>query len=315
MMKRAVIYARVSTDEQGQGYSLPTQLESCRKYAAERGYVVAEEFTDMHTGTEIERPGLNDLYRLVAKGGTDFSVFERAGVPGLNFAYAFNRTVYHTALDDVDSVDPRSLQHHGVYALTLARHFGNMALPLAPESGDGDAVYFSLPGPVLVRYPASWRFPLAALVGLLLIGVIAFGIGTVSVAFTSLIALFVSGEFRQVRERKRMSTTIQTMRGHALLCGYGRMGSLAADEMKRRGVSVVVVENDPSKEEALKESQLPYVIDDATDDEVLHKAGLMHAKALVAVLPHDADNVYVTVTAHTLRPDLSIIARAEATPD
>lgn len=70
MMKRAVIYARVSTDEQGQGYSLPTQLESCRKYAAERGYVVAEEFTDMHTGTEIERPGLNELYRLVEKKGS-----------------------------------------------------------------------------------------------------------------------------------------------------------------------------------------------------------------------------------------------------
>jgi site-specific DNA recombinase len=74
MKKRAVIYARVSTVEQGQGYSLPTQLESCRKYAAERGYTVVAEFTDMHTGTEIDRPGLNELYEFVEKNGADLVI-------------------------------------------------------------------------------------------------------------------------------------------------------------------------------------------------------------------------------------------------
>ena len=74
MVKRAAIYARVSTDEQGQGYSLPTQLESCRKYATERGYVAVAEFTDTHTGTEIERPGLNDLYRFLEKKGVEVLV-------------------------------------------------------------------------------------------------------------------------------------------------------------------------------------------------------------------------------------------------
>lgn len=71
MTKQAVIYARVSTVEQGQGYSLPTQLESCRNYAAQRGYSVVAEFTDMHTGTEIDRPGLIELYQFIEKTRSD----------------------------------------------------------------------------------------------------------------------------------------------------------------------------------------------------------------------------------------------------
>jgi site-specific DNA recombinase len=71
MKTKAVIHARVSTAEQGQGYSLPTQLESCREYATQQGYSVLAEFTDMHTGTEIDRPGLNELYEFVEKNPVD----------------------------------------------------------------------------------------------------------------------------------------------------------------------------------------------------------------------------------------------------
>ncbi len=56
---RAIVYARVSTDEQARGYSIPTQLDSCRRYCAERGYTVLTEHTDAHSGTELDRPGLN----------------------------------------------------------------------------------------------------------------------------------------------------------------------------------------------------------------------------------------------------------------
>jgi site-specific DNA recombinase len=64
--KQAVIYARVSTVEQGRGYSLQTQLETCKNYAAERGYAVVEEFTDKYSGTELERPGLDAMLKFVA---------------------------------------------------------------------------------------------------------------------------------------------------------------------------------------------------------------------------------------------------------
>ncbi len=65
MNNRAVLYARVSTEEQTKGYSLPTQLEACRRYALDKGYQVEREFTDAHTGTELDRPGLNELYQFV----------------------------------------------------------------------------------------------------------------------------------------------------------------------------------------------------------------------------------------------------------
>ena len=63
--KRAVVYARVSTTEQGKGYSLQTQAASCQAYALDRGYEILAEFSDQHTGTEIDRPGLNQLLQFV----------------------------------------------------------------------------------------------------------------------------------------------------------------------------------------------------------------------------------------------------------
>jgi voltage-gated potassium channel len=141
--------------------------------------------------------------------------------------------------------------------------------------------------------------------------VIAFGIVTVSVAATSLVALFVSGELRSLRERKRMETTIQQLRNHVIVCGYGRVANLLVNDLEQRAIPMVVVEIKSELEEGLRDAGITYVIGDVTEEETLLNAGLMNARALVTVLPHDADNIFVTLTAHTLRPDLRIIARAE----
>lgn len=69
--KHAVIYTRVSTEIQGEGYSLPTQLAGCRDYAEQHGYLVDKEFEDLHTGTEIDRPGLNALLDFVRSAPVD----------------------------------------------------------------------------------------------------------------------------------------------------------------------------------------------------------------------------------------------------
>jgi len=143
------------------------------------------------------------------------------------------------------------------------------------------------------------------------LGVITFGIATVSVAFTSLIALFVSGELRSLREKKKMDTALERIRDHVILCGYGRMGSLIANDLRQRAVPFVVVDIKPEHADRLREDGVPYLIADATEEEALLRAGLMRAKALVTAVPSDADNVYMTLTAHTLRPELTIIARAE----
>jgi len=119
---------------------------------------------------------ISDIYRLIAKGGTDFTAFEEAGISGLNFAYSFERTIYHTALDNIESVDKRSLQHHGDYAFNLARYFGNLDFNEASPTVEKDAVYHSLFWGASIRYSTSWIIPLVVTTGILLFSCIYIGL-------------------------------------------------------------------------------------------------------------------------------------------
>jgi hypothetical protein len=119
---------------------------------------------------------MSDLYRLVAKGGTDFIAFEEAGINGFDFAYSFERTIYHTALDNIENTDERSLQHHGDYALSLTRYFGELDLAQITAGSSEDVVYHSFFGETVVYYPAYWALPLAILTGVLIGGLAIVGI-------------------------------------------------------------------------------------------------------------------------------------------
>jgi hypothetical protein len=88
---------------------------------------------------------------------SDARVFDAAGVPVLGFTFFAGSTHYHTTLDTPQRLDLGSLQHDGVTALALARHFGNEPLPPPPG---GDPIFFDLLGALLVHYPATWAPPL-----------------------------------------------------------------------------------------------------------------------------------------------------------
>lgn len=103
---------------------------------------------------------------------TDFTVFKKAKLPGLNFAFIDGFMRYHTRADSLENMDERSLQHQGSYALSLARRFGDASFAGA---GDGDAVYTDLLGLALVRYPARWALPLLLLLTALSVAVAALG--------------------------------------------------------------------------------------------------------------------------------------------
>ena len=106
------------------------------------------------TGTSLAY----EIYKLMPND-TDFSVFKRLGVAGLNFAFIGNREDYHTPHDNPATLDRGSLQHHGAAAVALARRFGSADLKALRTR---DAVYFSLPIVYLVvRYPVVWALPLA----------------------------------------------------------------------------------------------------------------------------------------------------------
>ena len=100
------------------------------------------------------------IYRLMPNS-TDLTAFKNAGMKGLNFAFVEGVENYHQPSDTVANLDPRSVQHHGSYALALTRAFGNLDLSLA--ASEPDAVYFNVMGPSLVVYPGSWAVPLMML--------------------------------------------------------------------------------------------------------------------------------------------------------
>ena len=100
----------------------------------------------------------HEIYRLMPND-TDFTIFRSAGVRGLNFAFIGDYHNYHRAGDSVENLDPRSMRHHGVQALALARHFGTFQL--TPIGIYDDAIYFNVANLGVVRYPQRWSLPLA----------------------------------------------------------------------------------------------------------------------------------------------------------
>jgi hypothetical protein len=104
---------------------------------------------------------LTDLTSLLGEIGTDFDVFDNAGIPGFNFAYMRESPIYHTDADSIGSVNQGSLQHHGTNILSIARRFGDLDLT-EPGSG-GDSVFFTV-RPFFVRYSTTAALVLAGLV-------------------------------------------------------------------------------------------------------------------------------------------------------
>jgi voltage-gated potassium channel len=110
--------------------------------------------------------------------------------------------------------------------------------------------------------------------------------------------------------RRRMQRSIERMSGHFIVCGYGRVGRTVARELEGEGASFVVVDRNDELEEELMRDGVVNLIGDATSDDTLNAAGIHRAKALVCALDSDANNVFVTIVARALSPDVYIVARA-----
>jgi hypothetical protein len=108
-----------------------------------------------------------EVYRRMPND-TDLTVFKQAKVPGMNFGFIGEPEHYHAPTDDPAHLSKRTLQHEGSYALSLARHFGNVDLSTLNAT---DAVYFDLLGRVLVWYPGAWAIPFAALAAVVFLAV------------------------------------------------------------------------------------------------------------------------------------------------
>ena len=139
------------------------------------------------------------------------------------------------------------------------------------------------------------------------IALIILGAGTVLYSLGLLVEAFTEGHLRQHLERRHMDREIDRMRGHVIICGYGRVGRAAAERLSATGTDVVVVDRDASR---LADVKTAHLMGDVTGDDVLLRAGIERARALIATLETDAETVYLTLSARALAPALVIVARA-----
>jgi voltage-gated potassium channel len=139
--------------------------------------------------------------------------------------------------------------------------------------------------------------------------VVVTGVSTALYTLTLLMQMVVEGQFREFVGRRRMDKRIADMRGHVIVCGWGRVGKAVAHDLARSGQTVVVVDMDP---ERMIGVPYPTIVGDATADATMRAAGVEHAQALVAALQGDAENLFVTLSSRALNPGLFIVARARA---
>ena len=134
------------------------------------------------------------------------------------------------------------------------------------------------------------------------------GVGTFLYALSAGAKLILEGELQELFGRKRLEKKIKDLRGHYIVCGFGRMGKIICRELKAEHLPFVAIEK--NADTGKMPDDLLLISGDATNDEVLRDVGIERAKGLISVLPTDALNLYVVLSARELNSDLQIVARA-----
>ncbi|MGF1436226.1 potassium channel family protein [Bacillus thuringiensis] len=138
--------------------------------------------------------------------------------------------------------------------------------------------------------------------------IIPVGVGIVTYAIGVVAAMIIEGNLFHAVRRKKMDKQIAQLQNHIIVCGCGRVGLQVVHELQEKKIPFVVVDKDES---ILEKEKLLYIHGDATEDQVLHHAGISKAAGLVAIVANDAENVFITLTARGLNDAIKIVARAE----
>lgn len=137
------------------------------------------------------------------------------------------------------------------------------------------------------------------------------GISAALYTFTLLATLVVEGGLPKRLQRRKYARMLETITDHFIICGYGRIGSIVAQQFRRQNIPFVVVERNADRMQAAMDDGALAVEADASREEVLTRVGIARARGLVAAVGTDAENVYAVLSARVMRPDLFIISRAE----
>ena len=128
----------------------------------------------------------------------------------------------------------------------------------------------------------------------------------------ALVQFITIAQIQQLLGNRRMKTQIEQLTGHVIICGYGRIGQMLADELRAGQADFVILELNEQRFAESVARGYPTWKGDATDEDTLEAVGISRARALATVVPNDAANVFITLSARNLNKGLEIIARGEA---
>jgi voltage-gated potassium channel len=142
------------------------------------------------------------------------------------------------------------------------------------------------------------------------IALISFGLGTLFYLLVTFVELFVAGHMSGLLGVWKMERRIQELSDHYLICGFGRVGQQVARDFTEQGVDFVVIDDNEDAREAMDETGVLFLHGSASDDALLREAGIERARAVIACVDSDAENIFITLSARELAPEIEIIARA-----
>jgi voltage-gated potassium channel len=140
---------------------------------------------------------------------------------------------------------------------------------------------------------------------------VIFGYASIIYTVGGFIQMLIDGELNKALGARKMTIEIEKLKNHTIICGIGRLGTILAKELRAAGKPFVAIDNDPLRLRALEEQGCLVLNGDASDEATLEQAGIARASTVAAVMSTDATNVFVTITARELNPDVTIFARGE----
>lgn len=139
---------------------------------------------------------------------------------------------------------------------------------------------------------------------------IMLGVGTLFYALVTLAEFFVAGHLGELLEERRTLRMIESLDDHHLICGFGRVGRQVARDLRVAGHPFVIIDNTAENEEFARAFDAPFLLGRPSDDETLRRAGLERARAVMACVDSDAENIFICLTVREMRDDILVVARA-----
>ncbi|MGZ5337065.1 MAG: potassium channel family protein [Solirubrobacterales bacterium] len=139
---------------------------------------------------------------------------------------------------------------------------------------------------------------------------IMLGVGTLFYALVTVTEVFVAGHLGELLAQRRTMRMIDSLSDHHLICGFGRVGRQVARDLRAARHSFVIIDDTAENQEFAREVGAPFLLGRPSDDEMLRRGGLEQARAVMACVDSDAENIFICLTVREMRDNILVVARA-----